>query len=259
MKFFFQVQQFIFFTLQHLADRNTSPAGNNISNIFSVYLLLNHGFIALHITQLLLSIFYFFIQSLKFTITDFGYFTIIAFTFGFFCFEFKILYLNLVLLDFIHQRFLTLPFSFKGLFLFFELGKFLTDNFQFRFIVFTFDSFTLNFQLLDFTGNLIQFFRNGIYFHTQFGCGFVHQVNGFIRQETVGDVTATQFDGCNDCVVFDTYVMMVLVTFFQSTKDGNGTQVIRFVHLHDLETTLQCFILFEVFLIFVEGCCSDGT
>ena len=41
--------------------------------------------------------------------------------------------------------------------------------------------------------------------------------------------------------------------------DGNGTQVIRFVHLNDLETTLQCFILFEVFLIFVEGCCSDGT
>ena len=206
-----------------------------------------------------MSIFYLFVQSLKFTVTDFGYFTIVTFTFSFFCFKFKILYLNLILLDFIHQRFFTLPFGFKGLFLFFKFGKLLTDDFQFRFIVFTFNSFSFNFQLLDFAGDFIQFFRNRIYLHTQFSCSFIHQVNGFIRQETVGDVTATQFDGCNDGIIFDTHMVMVLVTLFQSTKDRNGTQVVRFIHLYDLETTLQSFVLFEVLLIFVEGCCSDRT
>ena len=50
-----------------------------------------------------------------------------------------------------------------------------------------------NFQLFDFTGNLIQLFRYRIYFHTEFGGSFIHQVNGFIRQEAVGDITAVSY------------------------------------------------------------------
>ena len=64
VEFIFQMQQFVFFTLQHLADRNTCPAGYNICNILSVYFFLNHGFIALHHVKFFLSIFDFLVQSL---------------------------------------------------------------------------------------------------------------------------------------------------------------------------------------------------
>ena len=64
VEFIFQMQQFVFFTLQHLADRNTCPTGYNICNILSVYFFLNHGFIALHHVKFFLSIFDFLVQSL---------------------------------------------------------------------------------------------------------------------------------------------------------------------------------------------------
>ena len=118
MKFIFQVQQFIFLTLQHFADRNTSPARNNISDVFSVHFFFDHGFITLHATKLFLCIFYFFIQGLKLSVTYFGYFSIVSFTFRLFCFELQIFDFHFVLLDFIHQRFFTLPFGFERFFKF---------------------------------------------------------------------------------------------------------------------------------------------
>ena len=52
-------------------------------------------------------------------------------------------------------------------------------------------------------------------------------------------------------------MMMVLVAFFQSTQDRDCAQVIRLIHLHDLETAFQSLILLEIFLVFVESRSTD--
>ena len=151
VKFIFQMQQFILFALQHLTDGDACPTGYYICNVFGIYFFLNHGFVALHGMKLLLSILNLLIQSLQLTVTDFGNFTVISLTFSFVCFEFKVFYFNLILLDSVDQCLFTLPFGFVRFFLFFQFGKFLTDLFQFRFIVFAFDGFALNLQLFDLT------------------------------------------------------------------------------------------------------------
>jgi len=259
VEFFFQMEEFFLFALQHLADRYSRPARYNVGYVFGIYLFLNHGLIALHGMQFLLGLFYFLVQCLKLAVTDFGYFAVIALAFSFFGFEFQVFDFDLVLLNLVYQRLFALPFGFVRAFLFFEFGQFLTDLFQFGFVVLALDGFALDFQLLYFTRNFVQLFRYGVYFHTQFGCCFIHQVDGLIGQETVGNVSVTQLDCGNDGIVFDTYVVMVFVTFFQSTQNRDGAQRIRFVDHNSLESTFQRLVLLEIFLIFVEGCSTDAS
>ena len=159
------MQQFVFLALHHFVDRNTRPTRNYVCNVFSVYFLFNHGGITLHFAELLLSLFYFFVQSLEFTVTYFRNFSVVAFPFRLFSLKLQILNLHLILLDLVHQRLFALPFCLERLFLLFQFGKLLTDDFQLRLVILTFDGFTLNLQLFDFTGNLIQLFRNGIHLH----------------------------------------------------------------------------------------------
>ena len=45
---------------------------------------------------------------------------------------------------------------------------------------------------------------------------------------------------------------MVLVALFQSTKNGDGTQLVGLVYHHRLETTLQRFVFLKIFLILIE-------
>ena len=53
--------------------------------------------------------------------------------------------------------------------------------------------------------------------------------------------------------------MVVLIFLFQTTQDGNGIQLVRFVHQDNLETTFERLILFKILLIFVECRRTDRT
>ena len=54
-------------------------------------------------------------------------------------------------------------------------------------------------------------------------------------------------------------MVVVFITLLQTTQDGDGTQRIRFIDIHDLEAAFQCFVLFKVLLILVEGRCADTS
>ena len=51
--------------------------------------------------------------------------------------------------------------------------------------------------------------------------------------------------------------MVILISLLQSTQDGYGTELIRFVNHHCLESTLQGLVLLEVFLILIKRCGTD--
>ncbi len=87
---------------------------------------------------------------------------------------------------------------------------------------------------------------------TQTGSGFVDQVDGLVGQETVADVTYRELHGRDDSLVEDTDVMVVLVTFLQATKDGNGRGFVRLVDHDDLETTFQRLVFLEILLVFLQ-------
>ena len=198
-------------------------------------------------------------QCLELAVTYFGYLSVVAFTLGLVGFELQLFNFLLVVLDLVDQFFLALPFGLVGGFLLFQLCNFLVELTQLGFVLLALDGFAFDFQLFQATFDFIQFLRKRITFHTQLGSCLVHQVDGLIRQEPFGNVTVTQFYRSDDGFVLDTHLMVVLVTFLQTTENGNGTQGVRLVDHDGLETTLQRFILFEVFLVLVEGSGTDAS
>ena len=259
MQFVFQTKQLIFFTLHHLVDRNTRPTGYHVRDIFTIHFFLDHSGGTLHRMQFRLYFLDLFFLCLEFAVTDFGHFTVIAFTLGLIGFKLQVFDIYLILLDLVDLFFFAFPLGFLFLFFFLQVRDFLVQLFQFRLIIFTFDCFAFNFQLFDTTGNFIQRFRHRVYLQTQTSSSLIHQVDRLIRKETVCNITTRKLNGRDDSIIFDTYLMVILVLFLQTTKDGNSIQLIRFFHHHHLETTFQRFILFKVFLILIQSSCTDGT
>ena len=213
------MEQFFPFALKHLAYRYACPTAYNVCNIFSCDFFLDHGFATLGLFQLFLYATDFIFKRFQLAIADFGNLTIVTFPFGAFSFKFQLFHLLLVLLDLVDQTTFSLPFGFIVAFLFFQFGYFLVQLFQFGLVVFALDGFTFYFKLFEPSFNLIEFFWDGITLHTQFGCSFIHQVNGFVRKETVCDISVGQFHGSDDGIILNTYLVMVFITFFQTTQD----------------------------------------
>ena len=118
--------------------------------------------------------------------------------------------------------------------------------------------FSIDFLLADGAVQLGDGLGHGVHLQTQLGGGFVHQVDGFVRQETAGDVAVGKFHGGNQGVVFDADFVVVFVFFLQASHNGDALGGGRLVHRHHLETAFEGLVALEVFLVLVQGRRSDG-
>ena len=109
-----------------------------------------------------------------------------------------------------------------------------------------------NLKLHNLTSLLIQLCRHGIQFCLDQGTGFIDQVDGFVRQEPVCDVSVRKCCCGYQCAVCDLDAMENFVSFFQSTKDGNGIFYGRLINHNRLETTCQCGIFLNVLTVLVQ-------
>ena len=117
----------------------------------------------------------------------------------------------------------------------------------------------LDFQLHNAAADIVQLLRQGVDFRTDHGAGFVHQVDGLIRQETIRNVTVGKGSGCNQGVVLNLHTVEHFVALLQTTENGNGVFHRRFANHDRLETALQCSVLFNVLPILVQGGCTDAV
>ena len=93
--------------------------------------------------------------------------------------------------------------------------------------------------------------------HADAGGGFIDQVNGFIRQESLGDIAFREVGGGFQCVVGDHQLMVVFILGTDAAQDLNGFLNGRFTDSDRLETAFQCRILFDVLAVFFGGCGAD--
>ena len=70
-----------------------------------------------------------------------------------------------------------------------QLCNLLVELLNLRLVVLTLNCLTFNFQLLQVTGDFIQFLWHGVTFHTELGCGFIHQVDGLVREESIRNIS----------------------------------------------------------------------
>ena len=128
------------------------------------------------------------------------------------------------------------PFDFRRLFKFFCLdGSF--------FFFFHFRQFFFHFRHI---------IRCAECFQTQTGSGFVNEVNGFIRQETVRYISGRQLHSRFDGIIGNGYFMVHFVFITQSFQHRYCRLFVRFFHFHRLETAFKSSVFFNMFPVFFQ-------
>ncbi len=116
-----------------------------------------------------------------------------------------------------------------------------------------------DFQLDDLTFNNINVHGQCVHFHAEARRGFINQVDGLVRQETIGDVAMRKHRSRDDCRILDLHAMMDFVALLQSAKNGNRVFDGGLADIGLLKSSFEGFVLLDVFLIFVQRGCADAT
>ena len=140
--------------------------------------------------------------------------------------------------------------------------------FQFRFqtlkpifgagVFFLLQRLLLDLQPHNFPVDRIEFFGLGIDLHLEPRRRLVDQVDGFVRQEAVGDVAMRQSCRRDDRRIGNAHAVMLLVFVFQAAQDRDRVLDRRLGHEHRLETPRQRRIFLDVFFIFIERGGADA-
>ena len=81
---------------------------------------------------------------------------------------------------------------------------------------------SLNLVLDDLPLDDVQFSGHGVHLGADHGTGLVHQVDGLVRQEAVGDIAVGQGRGGNDSPVRDLDAVVHLVPLLESPENGDS-------------------------------------
>ena len=112
-------------------------------------------------------------------------------------------------------------------------------------------------HLHDFPGHLIQLRRHGIHLCLNHGAGFIHKVNGLIRQETVGNIPVGQGGSAHQSRVCYLHSMEHLIALLKPPQYGYGILHRGFIHHHRLESSLQRRVLLYILAVLIEGGGAD--
>ena len=226
VQFLFQVQQFLAFALQHPRHWYSRPSAHHFCDVVFSHLLAHHSFSALCVFQLLLNMFDVVFQHFQFAVAYFSHPFVVALTLSPFRFELQVFHLLFVVLNTVYESLFPFPFGAEGFLFVSQFGYVLVElrelAFRRRFLVlvsrlFVFDGFAFYFELLQPSCYLVELFRHRVAFHTQFCGSLVHEVDGLVGQESVGDVSFRQFHGSYAGVVLDTHLVVVFVSFLQTS------------------------------------------
>ena len=89
------------------------------------------------------------------------------------------------------------------------------------------------------------------------GAGFIQQVNGLVRQETIRDVAFRQLNDARHDGVGHTDAVVLFIVDADALDDLDGVQQRRLLDLDGLETALQRGILLDILAILGKRRCAD--
>ena len=117
----------------------------------------------------------------------------------------------------------------------------------------------LDFELHDPPRRLVQFRGHGVDLCAQPGRGFVHEVDGLVGQEAVGDVAVRQDRGRDQRGVLDPHAVVDFVAFAQPAQNGDGILHRRLIHPDRLKAALQRAVLLYVLAVLVQRGRADAV
>src|SRR5690606_33996540 len=124
---------------------------------------------------------------------------------------------------------------------------------------FPLDSFPFDFELTDLAITLIDFLRNTVQLQSKPGGRLIDQVDRFIGEMPVSDVSGREFSRCDQRFVFDFDLVIHLVFFLEPPEDRYRIFYGGLIDVDGLEPPNEGLIFFKMFLIFIQGSRSDGS
>ena len=173
----------------------------------------------------------------------------------------QLLDLFLDVLRALHRGLLGLPFLLEVGVLLLEALDLLLDQLKalLRGLVFFFSHrFALDAQLDQAPLEPVHRLGLGVDLHLDARTRLVDQVDGLVRQETIGDVAVRELGRGDDCRVGDLHAVVHLVLLLQAAQDGDGRLDARLLDQHFLEAPLECRIFLYIFPIFVQRGGADA-
>ena len=170
--------------------------------------------------------------------------------------------LFLEVFDVAEQACFCFPAGGEGAVLFGQVGELFFDLLQLEFggvVGFFLECFTFDLQLHDFATYFIQVAGQRIVFDAQARGGFVDEVDGFVGQESVGDVAVGEGSGGDEGGVGDADAVVGVVAGFEAAKDGDGVFDAGLEHHDGLEASFEGGVFFDVLAVFVEGGGADAA
>ena len=146
--------------------------------------------------------------------------------------------------------------------LFLELRQFCLERFEAvlgGLVGFLAQRLALDLELDDAAVEFVQFLGLGVHLHAQTARGFVHQVDGLVRQEAVGDVAVRQLRRGDDRGVRDAHAVMDFVFLLQAAQDRDRVLDRRLADEDRLEAPRQRRVLFDMLAVFVERGGADAV
>ena len=117
----------------------------------------------------------------------------------------------------------------------------------------------LDLQLGDAVGEVVHLAGHTVHLGLYHGAGFIHEVNGLIGEEAVGDIAVREGGGGDQCIIADLHAVEHLVPLFQAAQDGDGVFHGRLIHLHRLEAALQSGVFLDILAVFVQRGRADAV
>ena len=157
---------------------------------------------------------------------------------------------------------LVLPLGLLGVELVPHVGELLLDLSQVllgQLIGLLFQGGLLDLVLDDLPLDHVQLGGHGVDLGADHGAGLVHQVDGLVGQEAVGDIPVGQGGGGDDGPVGDFHPVVHLIPLLQPAEDGDGVLHDGLVDHHRLEPPLQGGVLLDILPVLVEGGGADAV
>ena len=258
----FQAQQLLPLTLHQAADGDAGPLAHNVGDFIFRHGIVNHGIVAGVLFRRGLGVLELLFQRGQIGVFQLG--GLLIFQIGLSPLNFAVHLLNLSfeLLDAVHAALLRLPAGLHGVELLLLVRQILFQLLQTvsgQLVVLLLQRHFLNFLLHDPAAQVIQLRGHGVDLRADHGAGLIHQVNGLVRQEPVGDIPVRQRGGGHQGVVVNPHAVIDFVALLQAPEDRDRVLHRGLIHLNRLEPALKRGVLFNILAVFVQRGGADAV
>ena len=262
MEGIFQMQQLLLLPLHQTADRYAGPALNDSGNLIICDLIPKQGIVLLILNCLLFRRSQGFLCLRQLAVFQFRSMLQIIILLRFFNVPMQLFDLFTELLHPKDLVFLIFPLGLHNLEGVPFLSQFLLQLLKPTFgqgITFLFQSRFFDLHLNDLPAYPIQLRGHGIHFRADHGAGLVNEIDGLVRQESVGDIAVAESGRGNNGGICDLNAVEYLIALLQASKNGHGVFHSGLCHKNRLETALQRGILFNILAVFIQRGSTDAV